>query len=226
VEYACLDPIYDGSAANSDAPASSTSDVHGGGGGRRLLACGEFVEDALRAGSCSLVTMAGDPVAADFAAEAHLRRRGCRATVFTPGGELPAALKPQLVKAAPGGGGGEGSGGSGSGGGAPAVHVRAYVGPVTALLSDPPVLAMLQALRMAAAAGRQGGGAARGRAALEADGSDDDVGAAPSDLVAAAGAGRGPPARHTLLHVSCGGCEWCARGGGGQGRGGGAAATL
>jgi hypothetical protein len=67
---------------------------------------------------------------------------------------------------------------------------------------------------MAAATGRPQQGAAR--LALEVDGSEDDGAAPLSDLMAAAGAPRGPPPRHTLLHISCGGCEWCADGAGGH----------
>ena len=231
-QYACLEPLRaapgadvdeddddddfaaDGAAAannstvaaiavvrKAEGPAGGSDDAGKGKGQQkakrqgRLLLCGEFVDDAIQSGTCSFVTFAGDPGRADFAAEALLRRRGCRAAVFTPGGELPAAI----ANAAPDGGGG--GGGSGSPAAAPAQHVRAYLGPVTALLSDPPVVALLQALRMAADAARRdrggggGGGNGGARSALEAAGDGDD-------------APRAPAARHTLLHISCGGCEW------------------
>ncbi|KAI8470684.1 MAG: hypothetical protein J3K34DRAFT_521116 [Monoraphidium minutum] len=197
-EYTCLEPIYAEASDASDASnAASGPGTSAAAPARRLLVCGEFVEDALRGGSCSMVTMAGNPGDADYVAEALLRRRGCRAAAFTPGGELPAAIRdaaPPAPAAAP-----------------PATHVRAYVGPVTALLSDPPVLAMLQALRMAAAAAKRGGGG--GAQLLDAAASDDggaleEDGADVSALLAAAAASRAPPARHTLLHLSCNGCEW------------------
>lgn len=125
---------------------------------------------------------------ADFEAEAALRRLGCRATVFTPGNDMPAAVRDAAPpEGAPA---------------APAAHVRAYLGPVTALLSDPPVLAMLQALRMAAAAASKHGGPGL-KPLQDSDGEDETID--PAVLLAGV---RGPPARHTLLHIACNGCEW------------------
>ncbi|KIZ05354.1 hypothetical protein MNEG_2602 [Monoraphidium neglectum] len=168
VEYRCLDPLRlpastPGNVTPSPAPSAS---------GGRLLVCGEFVEDAIKGGTCTVVTMAGQPHLADFEAEATLRRLGCRVTAFTPGGDLPVALQ----AAAPAGQGGESF--------APATH----------------------ALRMAAAAKHNGGARLAptdGDVILEEDAAD------PAALMAAAAAAaRHPPARHTLLHISCGGCEW------------------
>ncbi|GBF97327.1 hypothetical protein Rsub_10018 [Raphidocelis subcapitata] len=206
VEYACLQPATEGPSSPSDTPYEAAARA---ASEPRLLLCGEFFEDALASGGCSAVVIAGSPDSADYAAEAMLRRRGCRVTAFTPGTELPGLLRaagePPVAAAS-------GAGDAAVGGDAASVpprrepgaatHIRAYVGPVTALLSDPPVLAMLQTLRMAAAAGPAG------RAALEEDASgDDDDGGAAARARASGGRARAP-ARHALLHISCGGCEW------------------
>lgn len=69
---------------------------------------------------------------------------------------------------------------------------------------------MLQALRMAAAKGGAKGAAGGGGARWgEVDVSEEDA-AEPAQLLAAVAEkmNRHPPARHTLLHIACGGCEW------------------
>lgn len=65
---------------------------------------------------------------------------------------------------------------------------------------------MLQALRMAA------NSAAPSRKAMEVDVAWEDDGASLA-ATGGGGGGRAAPARHTLLHISCGGCEWCVTGG-------------